>query len=100
MEVTELILYEPAEKADDFYFYHVKAKLLEQYRINTETYRQKFIQHQQVQGSLWKDLFFELNSYLGGWLCVLQVTEFEHLKNPLVISDQTTCFSWNERAFY
>lgn len=40
VEITDLMLCEPAEKIDDFY--HVKAKLLERFRTNPEIYRQKY----------------------------------------------------------
>lgn len=56
LEIAELILREPADKVDDFYY--MKSKLLERFEMNFETYRQKISQHQRVQNSPWKYLIF------------------------------------------
>lgn len=83
--MAELMLSEPKDKVDDYQY--MKAKLLERYRLNAETCRQKFCQYPRNPHSPWKNIIFEINLFLEGWLSCLQVLEFEGLKN-LLVTDQ------------
>lgn len=85
LEMAELIMREPQEISDDYS--KVKEILLNRFKLSPETFRTKFNQHQRKPGALWKDLIFELRSYLDGWLEGVEVKDFEALKN-LLIADQ------------
>nr|XP_042904631.1 uncharacterized protein LOC122270620 [Parasteatoda tepidariorum] len=85
VEIAEIIIREPEERADDFEY--VKKLLLDRFKLSPEAFRTKFIQHQRRPGALWKDLIFELRSYLEGWLEGVQITDFEALKK-LMLTDQ------------
>ena len=65
----------------------VKSYFQDRFRVNAETYRQKFMQTQKIPNSLWKDLAFELRTYLARWLSKLKVETFEHFVVSL-IADQ------------
>ncbi|GBM83803.1 hypothetical protein AVEN_134510-1 [Araneus ventricosus] len=85
VKLAEQIIKLPGDKITDYDF--VKAKLLERFKLNSETLRTKFMNFQRPQGTLWKDLIFDLRTYLDGWLGTLEVKDFEGLKD-LMITDQ------------
>ncbi|GBM31262.1 Retrovirus-related Pol polyprotein from transposon 412, partial [Araneus ventricosus] len=85
VKLAEQIIKLPGDKITDYDF--VKAKLLERFKLNAETLRTKFMNFQRPQGTLWKDLIFDLRTYLDGWLGTLEVKDFEGLKD-LMITDQ------------
>ncbi|GBL73612.1 hypothetical protein AVEN_158481-1 [Araneus ventricosus] len=85
LDLAQIIIKEPEEKMQEYL--NVKEVLLDRFKMKPETFRLKFTQHQKKTGALWRDLVFELRSYLDGWLDGLEVRDFENLKN-LMISDQ------------
>lgn len=53
-----------------------------------ECYRVQYTQHQKLPNSNWKDLIFELDSYLQGCLSrLINIRKFGELEN-LVLTDQ------------
>ncbi|GBN37227.1 hypothetical protein AVEN_89622-1 [Araneus ventricosus] len=89
----------PGDKTTDYDF--VMSKLLERFKLNVETLRTKFMNFERPLGTLWKELIFDLRTYLDGWLGSLEVKYFEELKD-LMIADQLkkTRFPRDERNFF
>lgn len=85
INLAEVILRESTSRADDYKY--IKEVLLNRFKINAESFRVKFMQTQRASGSLWKDLKYDLNTYLEGWLSALKVVDFEGLKK-LMVADQ------------
>ncbi|GBL94043.1 Retrovirus-related Pol polyprotein from transposon 412 [Araneus ventricosus] len=85
VKLAEQIIKLPEDNLADFEF--VKAKLLERFKLNAEAFRSKFINFQRPQGTLWKDVIFDLRTYLDGWLECLEVKDFKGLKD-LMVADQ------------
>ncbi|GBN84871.1 hypothetical protein AVEN_159985-1 [Araneus ventricosus] len=84
VKLAEQIIKLPEDNlADEF----VKAKLLERLKLNAEAFSSKFINFQRPQGTLWKDVIFDLRTYLDGWLESLEVKDFKGLKE-LMVADQ------------
>ncbi|GBN37071.1 hypothetical protein AVEN_2254-1 [Araneus ventricosus] len=75
----------PGDKINDYDF--VMSKLLERFKMSVETLRTKFMNFERPLGTLWKELIFDLRTYLDGWLGSLEVKDFEELKD-LMITDQ------------
>ena len=65
----------------------VKGYLLDRFRVNAETYRTRFMQASKGNTGLWKDLVFEVRTYLKGWLSELKIDTFDKLQD-LMIADQ------------
>ncbi|GBO23211.1 hypothetical protein AVEN_2183-1 [Araneus ventricosus] len=85
VKLAEQIIKLPGDKITDYDF--VKAKLLERFKLKAEKLHTKFMNFQRPQGTLWKDLIFDLRTYLDSWLGTLEVKDFEGLKD-LMITDQ------------
>ncbi|XP_055951586.1 uncharacterized protein LOC129987653 [Argiope bruennichi] len=85
LDLAHIIAKEPEDKAQDYE--HIKQVLLERFKIKTETYRQRFVSHQKKPNALWKELIFDLEHFLDGWLSGSGVTDFTGLKK-LLITDQ------------
>ena len=82
-DVIELIIREPNDLGEKYD--HVKKLLLKRYRVSTTALKNKFEEHNRKFGSLWADLVYDLRSYLDHWLEALDVTEFEKLKELLIL---------------
>ncbi|GBL99556.1 hypothetical protein AVEN_68823-1 [Araneus ventricosus] len=85
VKLADQVMKLPGDKITDYEL--VKAKLLERFKLNAETLRTKFMNFQRTQGTFWKDLIFDLRTYLDGCLGGLEVKHFEGLKD-LMITDQ------------
>jgi hypothetical protein len=85
IDIAEIVIREPEDKNDCYE--HVKGVLLNRFKLTPEAFRKKFQTHQRQGGALWKDLVFDLKSYLDNWLQGVNVTTFEELKN-LMVADQ------------
>ncbi|GBN29529.1 hypothetical protein AVEN_240167-1 [Araneus ventricosus] len=85
LDLAQIIIKESEEQMREYT--NVKKVLLDRFKMKPETFRIKFTQHQRKQGDLWKDLVFELQNYLDGWIEGLKVTDFKGLK-ALMIADQ------------
>ena len=85
MQLAEGIMRLKEDEVEDYE--RVKEHLLERFRVNAETYRTKFMQASKGHMSLWKDLVFELRTYLSGWLAEAEIDTFEKLQD-LMIADQ------------
>ena len=85
MKISELIIREPESSLENFQC--IKEMLLNRFKLSPEAFRGKFISHQRQKEGLFKDLVFELRTYLEGWLAGLEINTFESLQN-LMITDQ------------
>ncbi|GBN24062.1 hypothetical protein AVEN_58452-1, partial [Araneus ventricosus] len=85
LDLAQIIIKESEEQMREYT--NVKKVLLDRFKMKPETFRIKFTQHQRKQGDLWKDLVFELQNYLDGWIEGLNITDFKGL-NALMIADQ------------
>ncbi|GBN38397.1 hypothetical protein AVEN_200987-1 [Araneus ventricosus] len=85
LDLAQIIIKESEEQMREYT--NVKKVLLDRFKMKPETFRIKFTQHQRKQGDLWKDLVFELQNYLDGWIEGLNVKDFKGLKE-LMIADQ------------
>lgn len=81
-EIAEMILREPAEKIDDYE--HVRQMLLDRYKLSSEAYRSKFLNHPKQINATWRDLIFELSTYLEGWISGVGIKTFEELKSMMI----------------
>ncbi|GBN26185.1 hypothetical protein AVEN_138066-1 [Araneus ventricosus] len=61
--------------------------LLKRFKLSAEKFRLLFAQHRKTTDSTWKDFYFEVRTYLEGWLTELKIETFEQLKD-LIITDQ------------
>ncbi|KAF8769797.1 hypothetical protein HNY73_017406 [Argiope bruennichi] len=59
--------------------------LLRRFKLSAETFRLRFVQHQKRMESSWRDLAFELRSFLEEWLDGVNVKDFESLKDFMVV---------------
>ncbi|KFM72351.1 hypothetical protein X975_20908, partial [Stegodyphus mimosarum] len=85
MEIVQFISKEPEGK--DCYYIYVKALLLKRFKLSSEKFRLKFIQHQRRSDETWRNLSFGLRKYLDEWLSGLEMKDFEKLKD-LMVTDQ------------
>ncbi|GBM59526.1 hypothetical protein AVEN_24126-1 [Araneus ventricosus] len=65
----------------------VRTILLQRFKMTADRFRILFSRHQKRDHSTWKDFFFELRTYFEGWLCELEISSFDKLKE-LIIADQ------------
>ncbi|GBN00343.1 hypothetical protein AVEN_270115-1 [Araneus ventricosus] len=87
-DVVQIIAREPEKESSDYDY--VKELLLRRFKLSAETFRLRFMQQQKKkpEGS-WRDLAFELRSFLEEWLEGLSVKDFDSLKDLMVmVSDQ------------
>ncbi|GFV75546.1 SCAN box domain-containing protein [Trichonephila clavipes] len=54
---------------------------------NAEKFRQMFSRHTKDPVKTWRDFYFDLQTYIGGWLKESKVTTLEELKD-LIVADQ------------
>ena len=81
--MSELILKEPSETADDFE--HVKNLIFKRYKLSARALRLKLDNHAKRSDLLWSDLKYELQVYLGNWLPTVEVCDFDSLKELLLV---------------
>ncbi|XP_055932981.1 uncharacterized protein LOC129963003 [Argiope bruennichi] len=82
-EVVQIIAREPEEESNVYEY--VKELLLRRFKLSAETFRLRFVQHQKRMESSWRDLAFELRSFLEEWLDGVNVTDFDSLKDLMVV---------------
>ncbi|GFX57436.1 uncharacterized protein TNCV_3138551 [Trichonephila clavipes] len=56
-------------------------------QVNRRKFRELFSRHRKSPNGKWKDYYFEIRAYFGGWLNELKIDSFDGLKN-LMIADQ------------
>ncbi|GBO04676.1 hypothetical protein AVEN_44787-1 [Araneus ventricosus] len=84
-DIAKLIAREPEILSHDYD--HIKSMLLERFKLSAEKFRLLFSQHRKTTDSTSKDFYFEVRTYLEGWLTELKIETFEQLKD-LIITDQ------------
>lgn len=84
-KLAEQILRQPADKLEDFDY--IKNYLLDRFKVDAESFRQKFNNHQRSSGTSFRDLVYDLETFLLGRLEKLEIGDFESLKK-LLICDQ------------
>lgn len=82
-DISEIIAREPVEKADDYK--HIKDVLLKRFKLGAADLKLKLDEHSRKVGSLWVDLVYELTGYLDNWLESLEVTDFDSLKELILL---------------
>ncbi|XP_055932090.1 uncharacterized protein LOC129962368 [Argiope bruennichi] len=82
-DVVQIIAREPEEESNVYEY--VKELLLRRFKLSAETFRLRFVQHQKRMESSWRDLAFELRSFLEEWLDGVNVKDFESLKDLMVV---------------
>ncbi|XP_055942030.1 uncharacterized protein LOC129972075 [Argiope bruennichi] len=82
-DVVQIIAREPEEESNVYEY--VKELLLRRFKLSAETFRLRFVQHQKRMESSWRDLAFELRSFLEEWLDGIKVKDFESLKDLMVV---------------
>ncbi|GFW69883.1 retrovirus-related Pol polyprotein from transposon 17.6 [Trichonephila clavipes] len=85
LEILQFIAREPEEQAENYDY--VKKLLLNRFKLSSEVFRQKFVQHQKKSDSTWKDFTFEITNYLDEWLIGLyiEINTFQDLKDLMVV---------------
>ncbi|GFY10845.1 SCAN box domain-containing protein [Trichonephila clavipes] len=83
LEIVQFIAREPEEQAENYDY--VKKLLLKRFKLSSEVFRQKFVQHQKISDSTWKDFTFEITNYLDEWLIGLEINTFQDLKDLMVV---------------
>ncbi|GFV86263.1 retrovirus-related Pol polyprotein from transposon 297 [Trichonephila clavipes] len=83
LEIVQFIAHEPEEQAENYDY--VKKLLLKRFKLSSEVFRQKFVQHQKKSDSTWKDFTFEIMNYLDEWLIGLEINTFQDLKDLMVV---------------
>lgn len=84
-EIVTLIARESETEASDYD--HVKALLLERFKLGAENFRLLFVRHQKGTEATWRDFYYEMRNYFEEWLSSLEINTFEELKD-LMIADQ------------
>ncbi|GFV31649.1 SCAN box domain-containing protein [Trichonephila clavipes] len=82
LEIVQFIAREPEEQAENYDY--VKKLLLKRFKLSSEVFRQKFVQHQKKSDSTWKDFTFEITNYLDEWLIGLEINTFQDLKDLMM----------------
>ncbi|GFV79579.1 hypothetical protein TNCV_2929631 [Trichonephila clavipes] len=85
IDIAHLIAREPADKCNDYN--HVKGLLLKRFKLSPEKLRQLFISHRKSNERTWQDFFYEIQTYLDGWISGSNVETFDQLRE-LIIADQ------------
>lgn len=98
MSVVQIIAREPEQLAEDYA--HIKRVLLRRFKLSAEVFRQKFVRHEKKGDGTWKDYSFELRNYLQEWLDGLEITDFESLKELLVVDQLKKRASYEMRSHY
>lgn len=83
LEISQNLIKEPEEKMSDYQY--MKKVLLSRFKMKPEACRIKFTSLQKT--TTWKDLVFDLRTYLNHWLEGMEVVNFETLKE-LLVADQ------------
>ncbi|GFV81891.1 retrovirus-related Pol polyprotein from transposon opus [Trichonephila clavipes] len=92
-DITQLIARESEDKFDNYDY--IKGVLLKSFKMSPETFRQKFMKHQRIPASSWRDFVFEITSYFEEWLNGTESKRYkltfkQELKQPTF---KPTCYS-------
>lgn len=82
-DTAVLIAKEPVELGDKYD--HVKGLLLQRFALSPVALKEKFENHVRKPGSSWSEFLFELRSYFEHWLEGVKVSDFEGLKELMII---------------
>lgn len=85
VDIISIIARQPETESEDYD--NIKSILLKKFKLNPESFRQKFVNHQKLPAVNWEDFAYEIRNYLNEWLIGLSVNTFEELKD-LLVADQ------------
>ncbi|GFT46766.1 retrovirus-related Pol polyprotein from transposon opus [Nephila pilipes] len=81
-EIVQLISRASKEKFSDNEC--IKTILLKRFKVNPESFRKKFVLHQEMAENSWMDICYEITNYFVEWIGGLVITDFEGLKNLII----------------
>ena len=80
VEIAKTVIRELETEAENFS--HIR-QLSNRFKLRPEAFKTKFLMHNKKARFDWRNLIFELQSYLDGWLQCVSINDFESLKKMI-----------------